>query len=177
MATSIITNRRNGTQCPPVSAAAQVPAVFHDVRTGSIAVPCLNGTPTAPPYDHGLQRRYGLDLATGLGSGTLRAGPPKLGRSAPAPPVITSLTPNPLQPLSDAVTGPRRTGFVSGSVVTAKLSGLLHHSQQRQRAAQPDRHYHHGGTDGRTWTIRSPSEWAQQHHVVGGSPPTRRSPA
>jgi pseudomonalisin len=120
------TNRRNGN--PNVRLyplAAQVPAAFHDVRTGSIAVPCLNGTPNCSNgLTTGFSAGVGYDLATGLGSVDAYALAANWSGPAAVPPVITSLSPNPLQP-SDALQALSifGTGFVSGAVVTASYPG------------------------------------------------------
>src|SRR5256712_14070277 len=56
--------------------AAQHPTAFHDVTSGTIAMPCLKGSPncttTNSSHQYGVLTGYtagtGYDLATGLGS-------------------------------------------------------------------------------------------------------------
>jgi pseudomonalisin len=64
------TNRSNGNPNPRLYAlAAQVPAAFHDVTSGTTAVPCTAGSPNCL---NGVMTGYnagpGFDLATGWGS-------------------------------------------------------------------------------------------------------------
>src|SRR5262249_10461917 len=51
--------------------AASVPSAFHDVTSGSNAVPCQHGSkdcPASAPFEIGFDATPGYDRATGLGS-------------------------------------------------------------------------------------------------------------
>jgi subtilase family serine protease len=53
------------------SMAANAPAAFHDITTGSNIVPCTNGTTSCPataPFQFGYSAGVGYDQASGLGS-------------------------------------------------------------------------------------------------------------
>ncbi len=112
------------------SLATQFPAVFHDVTSGTNAVPCVATSPgcKAPvsPATVGTMNGYsagaGYDLATGLGSVDAYALAFNWGARAtlPARPAITSLTPNPMNATASnqtlTITG---TGFTAGATVKA----------------------------------------------------------
>ena len=110
--------------------ATQVPAVFHDVTTGTNAVPCASGSagckaPVAPAT-MGVMNGYGAgagyDLATGLGSVDAYALAFNWGARPvlAVRPTITSLSPNPMTATSAnqtlTIVG---TGFAAGAAVKA----------------------------------------------------------
>ena len=66
-----VTNQANGNPNPRIYAlAAQVPTAFHDVTSGTNAVPCVAGSPNCGPNGNmtGYSAGPGYDLATGWGS-------------------------------------------------------------------------------------------------------------
>jgi hypothetical protein len=83
--------------------ASSVPSIFHDVTTGSNAVPCQGGSANcsaaAPSTNIGKMNGYsagaGYDMATGLGSVDANALVMNWG-GAVAGPSIVSLSPNPM---------------------------------------------------------------------------------
>src|SRR5262249_44315551 len=89
-----VTNQANGNPNPRIYAmAAQVPSAFHDVTSGTNAVPCVAGSPNCG--SNGLVTGYnaapGYDLATGWGSVDAYVFAHSFGGSAvPAPLNITS---------------------------------------------------------------------------------------
>src|SRR5205814_1673055 len=114
------------------SLAAQAPAAFHDVTTGTIAVPCRGGTtgcsaqyPWLVGQMNGFTAGAGYDLATGLGSVDAYAMASNWGAHAPPPPpAITSLSPNPMTGSSSSQSLTiNASGFVSGATVTAIYAG------------------------------------------------------
>ena len=112
------------------SLVTQAPGAYHDVTTGSIAVPCAGGSPgcSAAGGSVGKMNGYsagaGYDLATGLGSVDAYAVAFNWGARAAAGPVIGWLSPNPMTGSTAAqtltITG---SGFASGAKVTASYSG------------------------------------------------------
>ncbi len=86
------------------SLADQVPAAWHDVTAGTIAVPCAAGSPgcstSAQSGTVGVMTGYAAtqnyDLATGLGSVDAYVMASNWGARPVAGPAITSLTPNPM---------------------------------------------------------------------------------
>jgi pseudomonalisin len=113
------------------SLAAQASTAYHDVTTGTIAVPCAGGSRgcstgtgtvgTLTGYSAGA----GYDLATGLGSVNAYTLAYNWGaRASTAGPLISSLSPSPLMGSTAAqtltITG---SGFVSGAKVTAGYTG------------------------------------------------------
>ncbi len=105
--------------------ASSVPSIFHDVTTGSNAVPCGGGSPncsaSAPSTNIGRMNGYsagaGYDLATGLGS--VDANALVLNWSgAVAAPSIVSLSPNPMagSPSTQSLTV-NGAGFTPGGSV------------------------------------------------------------
>jgi len=121
------THTANGNPNSKLYALASSPAsVFHDVVTGSNAVPCQGGSSgclaSAPSTNFGKMTGYsaatGYDLATGLGSVdamTLAAN----WSGTPAAPAIVSLSPNPMTGASAnqslTING---AGFAAGSSLT-----------------------------------------------------------
>jgi subtilase family serine protease len=112
------------------SLATQAPAAYHDVTTGSIAVPCAGGSPGcstsagAVGKMNGYSAGAGYDLASGLGSVDAYAVAFNWGARAAAGPVIGWLSPNPMTGSAAAqtltITG---SGFAAGAKVTASYSG------------------------------------------------------
>jgi len=105
--------------------AAQAPAVYHDITSGTNAVPCVGGSlncsAKAPSTNVGMTTGYtagaGYDLATGLGSVDAYALVTNWG-GAPVAPTIVSLSPNPMTGSASSqslvITG---AGFVAGSTL------------------------------------------------------------
>jgi subtilase family serine protease len=131
-----IINQRTGTRNGNPNSrlyplAAQVPTAFHDVTSGSNAVPCAGGSAgcsaKAPSTNIGYMTGYsagaGYDLATGLGSVNVYNLASYWSNVTP-PPTIVSLSPNPMtvsssnQPLS--ITG---SGFQAGLKVSLGCTG------------------------------------------------------
>jgi len=109
--------------------AAQAPSVFHDVTSGSNAVPCGGGSPgcsaAAPSTNIGHMNGYsagaGYDLATGWGSVDAYSLATHLSNFT-TPPTILSLSPNPMTGSGSnqtlTITG---SGFQAGSGLTVVL--------------------------------------------------------
>ena len=105
--------------------AAQAPTVFHDVTSGTNAVPCAGGSSgcsaAAPSTNIGHMTGYsagvGYDLATGLGSVDVYDMASYWSTVTPAP-TIVSLSPNPMtaSSLNQTLTI-AGTGFLTGSKV------------------------------------------------------------
>jgi len=114
--------------------ASSAPSVFHDVTTGSNAVPCQGGSPgcstSAPSTNVGKMTGYnataGYDLATGLGSVDAMALAANWS-GAPAAPAIVSLSPNPMTGASASqnltVNG---AGFAAGSGLTVTIGSVVY---------------------------------------------------
>jgi len=103
--------------------ASAVPSIYHDVTSGSNAVPCAGGSANcsaaAPSTNVGKMNGYsagvGYDLATGLGSVDANALVTNWGGTA-AGPSITSLSPNPMAGSSAIQTLTiNGAGFVAGT--------------------------------------------------------------
>ena len=108
--------------------AAQAPAVFHDVTTGTNAVPCAGGssgcsTKSGVGHMNGYSAGAGYDLATGLGSVDANNLATYWSNVTP-PPTIVSLSPNPMTASSSnqtlTITG---SGFQSGLKVSLSCTG------------------------------------------------------
>ncbi len=115
--------------------AAKYPSAFHDITTGTNAVPCVSGSPNCTVASGattgvmaGFSAGPGYDLATGLGSvdayNLVMNWPASSGVKAAAP-VVSSLTPNPIpasaSPQNVTILG---TGFQTGAkVVLTPTSG------------------------------------------------------
>ena len=117
--------------------AAQSPSIFHDITSGTNAVPCAGGSPNcstkAPATNVGTMTGYsagaGYDLATGLGSVDANALVTKWGGTS-ASPTITALSPNPMTGLATAQTLTiAGSGFVSGGLKVTVGSIALTGSQ------------------------------------------------
>jgi hypothetical protein len=113
--------------------ASSAPSVFHDVTTGTNAVPCQGGSPgcsTATLTNVGVMTGYsaapGYDLATGLGSVDAMALASNWS-AAPTAPVIVSLSPNPMTGASASqnltITG---AGFAAGSGLTVTVGSAVY---------------------------------------------------
>jgi subtilase family serine protease len=131
------TGARNGNpNAKFYSLAASTPAAYHDITTGSNAVPCTGGTPNCsaglPATNVGKMTGYsagpGYDLATGLGSVDAYALARGWGGAQVAP-SITSLSPNPMKGSNTAqaltITG---TGFVAG--LSIKVGTMIYGPSQ-----------------------------------------------
>jgi hypothetical protein len=107
--------------------AAQAPSVFHDVTSGTNAVPCAGGSPgcsaTAPStigHMNGYSAGTGYDLATGWGSVNASSLASNWS-NVTAGPTIISLNPNPMTESSSSQTLTiAGSGFQSG--LTVQLS-------------------------------------------------------
>jgi hypothetical protein len=110
--------------------AAQAAAVFHDVTTGTNAVPCVGGssgcsTKSGVGHMNGYSAGTGYDLATGLGSVDASNLATSWSNVTP-PPTIVSLSPNPMtasnanQTLTIA-----GSGFQSSLKVSLSCTGTL----------------------------------------------------
>jgi len=121
------TNSTNGNPNAKLySLATKVPSVYHDVTTGTNAVPCAGGSPncsaSAPSTNIGKMNGYsagaGYDMATGLGSVDAYQLALNWGSTAAAPSIV-SLSPNPMAGSaavqSLTING---AGFTSGGKVT-----------------------------------------------------------
>jgi subtilase family serine protease len=126
------TGGRNGNLNPRFySLAAQVPAAYHDVTDGSIAVPCAGGSSGcgstitgAVGVTNGFAAGVGYDLATGLGSVDAYAMALNWGAHPAAAPSITSLNPNPMTASASAQTLTiNGSNFAAGAAVQASYSG------------------------------------------------------
>jgi subtilase family serine protease len=159
------TGGRNGNPNPRFySLATQLPAAYHDVTTGTIAVPCAGGSPgcstAAPASNVGIMKGYsagaGYDLATGLGSVDAYAMVFNWGARPPTPaPVISSLSPNPMTGSTSAqtltITG---SGFLAGATVTASYSGGSATVSVTSLSATQIQATINTGTTARTWTVQ-----------------------
>ena len=126
------TGGRNGNLNPRLySLAAQTPAAFHDVTSGTNAVPCAgrsSGCSATALGTVGTMNGYaagaGYDLATGLGSVDAYAMALNWGSLPSTTPVITSLSPNPMAGSTVAqtltITG---ASFANGATVQASYPG------------------------------------------------------
>jgi hypothetical protein len=118
--------------------AAQVPAVYHDVTSGSNAVPCAGGSPNcstaAPGSNVGKMNGYsagaGYDLATGLGSVDANALVTNWGGAAPGP-SVASLSPS---PMTGSAASQNLTingaGFVAGSGLKVTVGATAYQGSQ-----------------------------------------------
>jgi subtilase family serine protease len=109
--------------------AAQAPSVFHDVTSGTNAVPCAGGSPgcsTAAPssnvgHMNGYSAGAGYDLATGWGSVDAYSLASHWSNVA-APPSVLSLSPNPMTGSSANQTLTiNGSGFQAGNGLTVVL--------------------------------------------------------
>ncbi|MCX6629714.1 MAG: IPT/TIG domain-containing protein, partial [Candidatus Solibacter sp.] len=144
------------------SLATQSPAAYHDVTTGTIAVPCAGGSPgcstAVPASNAGVMTGYaaarGFDLATGLGSVDAYAMALNWGARPPSGPAIGSLSPNPMTASAAnqtlTITG---SGFLSGAKVTAAYSGNSSILQVTSLSATQIQAVINTGTAARTWSI------------------------
>jgi pseudomonalisin len=157
------TGGRNGNPNPRLySLAKQMPAAFHDVTSGTIAVPCAGGSAgcstAAPASNVGVTNGYnagvGYDLATGLGSVDAYSLAFNWGARPAAGPSITALTPNPMTASSAnqtlTITG---SGFVSGATVQASYSGFSTTLTVASVSATQIQATINTGATARTWSI------------------------
>lgn len=143
------------------SLAAQAPAAFHDVSTGTIAVPCAGGSPgcsATASGSSGVMTGYaaakGYDLATGLGSVDAYAMALNWGARPPGGPAVSSLSPNPITGSSAnqtlTITG---SGFLSGAKVTASYPGFSTGLPVVSQSANQIQAVINTGTTARTWSV------------------------
>jgi hypothetical protein len=111
--------------------ATQYPSLFHDVTSGTNAVPCVGGSldcSSTSASTTGVMTGYnaapGYDLASGLGSVDAYALALKWS-NGPAPLSITSLSPNPMTASASSQTLTiNGTGFVTGDTVKVSYTGF-----------------------------------------------------
>ena len=139
------------------SLADQVPAAWHDVTAGTIAVPCSTGSPacstSAESGTVGVMTGYAAaqyyDLATGLGSVDAYVMASNWGARPAAGPAIISLSPNPMTAASAiqtlTITG---SGFLANAKVTATYPGFSTSLQVTSLSATQiqsgNQHWRHG---------------------------------
>lgn len=162
------------------SLATQAPAAYHDVTTGTIAVPCAGGSPgcstAAPTSNVGNMNGYGAgvgyDLATGLGSVNAFTLAYNWSARPPSGPAIGSLNPNPMTGSTGAqtltITG---SGFLTGAKVTASYPGGSSTLAATYVSATQLRATINTGTTARTWSITvanptGPASYAASLSVV-----------
>jgi pseudomonalisin len=145
------------------SLATQAPVAYHDVTTGTIAVPCAGGSPgcpqPAPATNVGVMTGYaaakGYDLATGLGSVDAYAMALNWGARLPSAPTVSGLSPNPM-----TVSTAKQTltiigsGFLAGAKVTAGYPGFSTTLQVTSLSATQLQAVIDVGTTPRTWTVQ-----------------------
>jgi hypothetical protein len=160
--------------------ATQAPAAWHDVTTGTIAVPCAGGSPgcskPAPAANVGVMTGYaaakGYDLATGLGSVDAYAVALNWGVRPPSGPVVSSLSPNPMtgstanQTLT--ITG---SGILAGAKVTASYPGFSTTLPVTSLSATQIQAVINTGATPRSWSISvtnptGPASYAASLNVV-----------
>ena len=168
------TGGRNGNPNPRFySLAKQMPAAFHDVTTGTTAVPCTDGSPgCSAGVMKGYNAGVGYDLATGLGSVDAYALAFNWGARPAAGPSITSLSPNPM-------TGSAATqtliimgsGFAAGATVQAGYPGFSTALTVTSLTATQIQATINPGTTVRNWSITvtnptGPASFAASLNVV-----------
>ena len=130
------TGARNGNPNPQFYAlASKAPSVYHDVTSGTNAVPCVGGSPncSSTTASVGVMNGYsagpGFDLATGWGSLDAYALALNWGANGTPAPAIGALSPNPMtasaSPQTLTITG---SSFQAGATVkvgAATFSGSL----------------------------------------------------
>ena len=118
--------------------ASQVPSVYHDVTTGTNAVPCAGGSANcsvgAPSTNIGKMDGYsagvGYDLATGLGSVNAYALVTNWG-GTPSGPSVVSLSPNPMTgSTSNQSLTINGAGFVAGSSLKVTVGTASYQGSQ-----------------------------------------------
>jgi subtilase family serine protease len=143
------------------SLAAQASAAYHDVTTGTIAVPCAGGSPGCSTGTgtvgkmNGYSAGAGYDLATGLGSVNAYTLAYNWGARPPtAGPLIGSLSPNPMMGSTAAqmltIAG---SGFLTGARVTASYTGYSAALTVTSLSATQIQAAIVAGTTARTWSI------------------------
>jgi len=145
--------------------AAQAPSVFHDVASGTNAVPCAGGSPgcsaAAPSTNIGHMNGYsagaGYDLATGWGSVDAYSLASRWS-NVMAPPTIVSLSPNPMTGSSASQTLTiNGSGFQSGLKVLLSYPGSTSTLQGTQIASVTASQIQlpvNVGTTVRTWSVQ-----------------------
>jgi subtilase family serine protease len=143
------------------SLATQASAAYHDVTTGTIAVPCAGGSPGCSTgtgmvgKTNGYGAGAGYDLATGLGSVNAYTLAYNWGARPPtAGPLVNSLSPNPMMGSTAAQTLTiAGTGFLTGARVTAGYTGYSVPLTVTGLSATQIQATIVTGTTARTWTI------------------------
>jgi hypothetical protein len=141
--------------------AAQNPAAFHDVTSGTNAVPCAGGSPNCSSTAagsigtmNGYSAGVGYDLATGLGSVDAYALALKWGTTTPAL-SITSLSPNPMTAsASNQTLTINGAGFVSGATVHVSYTGFTGTLAVTSMTATQIVATINTGTTARTWSVQ-----------------------
>ena len=114
--------------------AASAPAIFHDITSGSNAVPCKGGSANcstaAPSTNTGKMNGYtagaGYDMATGLGSVDANALVTNWSGTPPGPSIV-SLSPNPMTGSAAKQTLTiNGANFVSGSGLSVKVGTVTY---------------------------------------------------
>ncbi len=143
--------------------AASAPSVYHDVTSGTNAVPCKTGTANCGAGSRGttgllsgFSATAGFDLATGWGSVDANALALHWGGSQPpTSPTITALSPNPMTGSSSnqtlTITG---SGFQAGATVKASYTGFSTTLAVTSVTATQILATINTGTTARTWSIQ-----------------------
>ncbi|HLJ47739.1 MAG TPA: protease pro-enzyme activation domain-containing protein [Bryobacteraceae bacterium] len=143
--------------------AAHAASVYHDVSSGTNAVPCRSGTPNCVAgtrgtsgVESGFNATAGYDLATGWGSVDANALALNWGGSQPpTSPTITALSPSPMTGSSSnqtlTITG---SGFQSGASVKASYTGFSTTLAVTSVTATQIKATINVGTTARTWSIQ-----------------------
>ncbi|HYW44647.1 MAG TPA: protease pro-enzyme activation domain-containing protein [Bryobacteraceae bacterium] len=137
--------------------------VFHDVTTGTNAVPCAGGSSgcsaAAPSTTIGKMNGFaagaGYDLATGLGSVDAYALALAWSNKTAVPPAITSLSPNPMIASASSQTLTiNGSGFQAGLTVAASYTGYATNLAITSVSATQIQAVINTGTTARTWTVQ-----------------------
>jgi pseudomonalisin len=141
--------------------ATQYPALFHDVTSGTNAVPCVGGslncsstTVGTNGVTNGYSAAAGYDLATGLGSVDAYALALKWS-NAPAPLSIASLSPNPMTASASSQTLTiNGAGFQTGATVKTSYTGFSGTLTVTSLTATQILATINTGTTPQTWTVQ-----------------------
>jgi subtilase family serine protease len=137
--------------------AAHSPLAFHDITSGTNAVPCQAGSPgCSAGHMSGYSATAGFDLATGWGS--VDAYALALNWSAAPPPVtlsIASLSPNPMTgSASNQLLTLAGTGFQTGATVKATYPGYSATLQVSSITATQIQAAINVGVTARAWSVQ-----------------------
>ena len=156
------TGGRNGNPNTRLYAlAAQNPAAFHDVTSGTNAVPCAGGSPNCSSTSagvvgtmNGYSAGAGYDLATGLGSVDAYALALKWATGT-APLTISSLSPNPMTASASSQTLTiNGSGFQSGATVHVSYPGYSGDLTVTSLTTTQIQASINTGTTAQTWTVQ-----------------------